>query len=409
MALPVTISNSLMPGNNYFCGPFKAPNQQYYLALLESGTNKPQIFMATDPTSSFTAQDASNRPTVGTNMVSLWAYLSGSEIHITTATNEFSSPENKYHVFDTSSDTWTTTDEEIDDTKDVGSAFASCSIAIRSDGDVIVLYNGNPDADMGNPYQRVDYAREEGAGWTVGIDVGGTSPVTENRIGSVIVRGSGDNMHFFWQNDDVTNELHGRSLDNANNLSTTRSFELQTASLTGNEHVWCPGIAWDDAGTWRIVVPTKDYDTDELVVVRWVESSGALGATGGVTIVGSPEDVDTIGSTPTACGCVDGDGKMYVMWGGGGAGGADKDLYRDDAVPNYTAWSGETEVIDATTINRISCNVYPRDGAIKLAFVYNEAGTIKYNEVSITAPTAPSFANSRFPDQNYHIGPFKGP
>jgi hypothetical protein len=62
--------------------------------------------------------------------------------------------------------------------------------------------------------------------------------------------------------------------------------------------------------------------------------------------------------------------------------------------------------LDAVTINRISCNIYPRDGAIKLAYVYDDDGDIKYNEVSISAPTAPAMANSRFPDQNYKIGPF---
>lgn len=404
MALPVTITGAGFPLQNYFCGPFKAPNQAIYLALETTGGD-PAVFKATDPTSSFAEQDGAGRPTGPSNARSYWGYLSGSEIHLVTVDTQ--SPQLQYHVFDTSTDTWTTADEEIEDIKDAPASNAmSVSIAVRSDGDVVVLYNGDQDSDMGNPFERVDYARREGGSWTVGIDVGGTSPAAEDRIGGVIVRGSADNMHLFFGNEDnASGEWQGRTLDAANSLSAIRTLDLGSATFA-RPHYWNAGIAWNDSGTWRVSVPTVDRDTDELVMVRWVESSGDLAASPGTTVVGSPEDVTFISPDYPVCAVVDGDGQMYVMWSGGGAGGNDLDLYRDDATPPYTSWSGETEVINATTINRISCNIYPRDGAIKLAFVYDEAGTIKYNEVSISAPTAPAMADSRFPDQNYKVGPF---
>jgi hypothetical protein len=400
MALPVSLlTGSDLPDNNYYCGPFKAPNQAIYVIAIASGANI-TVVKAADPTVSFSEQDASNKPAVGSPQ-SVWGYLSGSEIHIVGEVGfAGGDPHLHYHVFDTASDTWTTVDEAVETLKDDPTA-VSCSIAVRSDGDVIVLYNGDTDSDMGNPYDRVDYARREVSSWTVGIAVGATTPANLDRTGSVIVRGSADNMHFFWVGPRGIDELRARSLDASNSLSTERVLDLSSADA--GAHSWTPGIAWNDGGTWRVVLPTKDFSTFELVVVRWVESSGALAASPGTTVVGSPEDVRF---TRQLCSSLDGDGQMYVMWGGGGVSGADEDLYRDDAAPPYTTWSGETEVIDATTIEKISCNIYPRDGAIKLAFVYDEAGTIKYNEVSITAPTAPAMADSRFPDQNYKIGPF---
>lgn len=402
MALPVTIGSASLPDQNYYCGPFKAPNQAIYLAIMDTASpNRIQVFKATDPTSSFSAQDSGNRPTV-IEFETMWSYLSGSEIHIVDLDSIGGSV--RYHVFDTSSDTWTTINETVEILKDnPAAANVSVSIAVRSDGDKIVLYNGDIDKDMGQSFERVDYARKEGSTWTFGIDVGGTSPAAEDRTGSVLVRGSVDNMHFFWINPGISAPLAGRSLASNNTLGTRRTRALV---IDGLPHPWVPGIAWDDGGTWRIIVPFEDGTTDALTVVRWEESSGILVDAPGSTVVGPPEDVAAANGSPIACAAIDGDGRMYIMWSGGGAAGVDKDLWRSDAAPPYTSWAAETEVINATTINRISCNVYPRDGAIKLAFVYDEAGTIKYNEVSITAPPAPAMADSRFPDQNYKIGPY---
>lgn len=359
--------------------------------------------MATDPTSSFAAQDASNNPAAAPE--SMWAYLSGSEIHIATASADGNDPEIEYHVFDTSSDTWTTTDETIENTKNVDAGFESCSIAVRSDGDVIVLYNGTVDTDMGNPFERVDYAREEGSGWTVGIDVGGTSPADEDRVGSVITRGSGDNMHFFWRNVDLSRQ-QGITLDPGTNaLSTARWVSISGAPL----HSFVNGVSYDDAGTLRIVSFHKNVNTGRVTTL-WATEDGS-GDISSFTF-GSVNDAPAnsvlhLNDTPVISSAVDGDGRAYAMW----SHITDFDLYMDSDTPPYDTsdWGTDIEVLDGVTINRISCNIYPRDGAIKLAYVYLDGSTVKYNEVSITAPTAPTFANSRFPDHNYHIGPFKGP
>jgi hypothetical protein len=377
MALPVTISSSAFPAQNYFCGPFKAPNQQYYLVLLESTGSTPEVFMATDPTSSFAAQDASNNPTATPE--SMWAYLSGSEIHIATASADGNDPEIQYHVFDTASDTWATTDEEIEDTKGVAAGFESCSIAVRSDGDVIVLYNGSIDTDMGNPFERVDYARKEASSWTVGIDVGGTSPEDEDRVGSVITRGSGDNMHFFWRNVDLSRQ-QGRTLDPGTNvLSLTRWVSISGAPL----HSFVNGISYDDAGTLRIVTFHKNVNTRRVTILTATEDgSGDISSFtfGGVNDAPANGVLDLNG-TPVISSAVDGDGRVYAMW----SHETDFDLYMDSDTPPYDTvdWGTDIEVLDGVTINRISCNVYSRESTDRLAYVYDDGGTIKYNEVDL--------------------------
>lgn len=408
MALPVTIAatNNFYVSQNYYVGPFKAPNQAIYTLNWVTNTLDLNVTKATDPTSSFSTQDAANNPSSAPGGTSAWAYLSGSEIHIVVGGPDSGDTSIHYHVFDTSSDTWTITNESIESgIKDIATGNQAVSVAVRSDGDVIVLYNGDPDNDMGTAYERVDYARKEVGSWTVGVDVGGTSPAAEDRLGGVLVRGSADNMHFFWTKESTFGaaESFGVSLSGANSLSSQIQRGFQSAAAIA--HNFCPGILFDDNGTLRIAAPFYNADDDNLYIWRCTEVSGALNDLAASTQIGT-SDVQTANATPIACAVVDGDGQMYAMWSGGGTGGVDQDLYRDDAAPAYTSWSGETEVINTTTINRISCNVYPRDGAIKLAFVYDEAGALKYNEVSITAPTAPAMAASRFPDQNYKIGPF---
>ncbi len=353
--------------------------------------------MATDPTDSFARQDTANQPSDSAD--SLWAYLSGSEIHMS-AERSTGAPELSYHVFDTADDTWSITDETIEDIKD-NSAQIGCSIAVRSDGDVIVLYTGDQDSDMGNPFDRVDYARREGGTWTFGIDVGGTTPADEHRIAGVVVRGSGDNMHFQYVHLDAGNNklLRARSLPPANTpLSTERT------STTGVQQHQVAGVSYDDAGTQRVnfLVRLAGANQD-LIAWRFTESSGALSTPVAETQINAAGVGAALANlTAIACSALDGNNDMHVMW----SHETDLDLYRDTGASPQSSWGSDDEVIDATTINRISCNVYPRDGAIKLAFVYDEAGAIKYNEVSITAPTAPAMAASRFPDQNYKIGPF---
>lgn len=304
MALPVTISSPDFSPGNYYAGPFKAPNQAIYVVL--KGINV-EVWKATDPTDSFAEQDTGGKSIINRNPTSIWAYLSGSELHIASA----SGGNVEYFIFDTADDTYTLIDEEVDPVKDAPTN-PGASISVRSDGDVIVLYSGDQDSDMGNPFERVDYARKEGSNWVVGVDVGGVTPADEDRVGGVLVRGSADNMHFLWNHPAETNELRGTTLDSGNGLGTTQTLDLMT---TPAAHAWAPGIAWNDGGTWRVVVPVEDADTGELVVVRWVESSGDLAASPGTTVVGSPEDVLMANATPIACAAVDGDGRMYLMWG----------------------------------------------------------------------------------------------
>jgi hypothetical protein len=280
----------------------------------------------------------------------------------------------------------------------------SISIAVRSDGDQIALYTGDTDKEMGTVYDRCDYAREEGAGWTTGVNVGGDG-LEEDHTAGVVVRGSSDNVHFFWFYQDTggagADYVAACTLDpTANTLSTTQTYTTNAPDAMW--HAFAPGVYHDDGSNKRISVPFKDSNADISVITTIEDGSGDVGSLT-YTSVYSSEDVKEANSTPVACGAIDlGSDKMYILW----ASNADSNIARSDAAtPHTSGWSTTTDMLSGT-INRLGCNIYPRNGSLKLAYVYDDGGTTKYNEYDIGQETAPGYASARLPQQNYSIGPF---
>ena len=171
MALPVTISNVALTSKNSYFGPFKSSNEDIYIVVVDSSDGALiEVHKATDPTSSFTEQDSGNKPDLVNIVFSLWAFQDGDDLHIT---HQTFTPDVGYSAFHMATDLWdgTLNDLTVEGSfGDEGTARA-CSIAVRSDGDVIVLYNGAADKIHGTNYNRIDYGRKENGTFAT---VGGT-------------------------------------------------------------------------------------------------------------------------------------------------------------------------------------------------------------------------------------------
>jgi len=90
-------------------------------------------------------------------------------------------------------------------------------------------------------------------------------------------------------------------------------------------------------------------------------------------------DLDvSVAVTQVACYALDGTTTRLLY-----SDSASADLW-SDAQTDGGSWGTDVEELDAVTINRVSCNVYDRSGS-KLAYVYDDGGTIKYNEKSLAA------------------------
>lgn len=177
---------------------------------------------------------------------SLWAVKDGTHIHI--VTQEINSGRVAYHDFNTGSDTWTTADETVDASTSGSDDAKGCSIALRSDGDVIVIYH-----DAG-----VSWGREEGAGWT-------TSALGEAfTIPGVLVKGSSDRIHALYMRPTGT-EILSRTIRSDNSLST----ETQAHADVNQGHGVGPGISYDDDGTQRCRVSVRDSVSTFGDIIEW--------------------------------------------------------------------------------------------------------------------------------------------
>ena len=368
MALPVTISSSVFPLQNYFCGPFKSSGGNCYVVVLESTGGTPEVFKATDPTSSFTAQDTANNPTAVPS--SMWAYQVGDVLHIVTQETSVLAADLHYHTFNMATDAWGTKNELIETPKDAPATadYIGCSVALRSDGDVIVLYCGDTDAVMGTAYNRVDYARKEASTWTVGVEVAGGG-LEVNYAGASVVLGASDQMHFFFK-DHTNSDAKHRSLSSANALDTVADVDT---SASANSHLFGPGISYVSGANTVVNVPFEDSD-GQLSSAQFNS-----GANPSITVDDNVSGVavKVVNNTPVACYAVDGT-TAHLLY----ADSSTADLWRDSQADGG-AWGTDAEVLDAVTINRVSCAVYDRSGT-KLAYVYDDGGTVKYNEVSLS-------------------------
>lgn len=365
MALPVTISSVEIPDQNNYCAPFLSGGA-VYVVLLDSADNSIlEVHKATDPTSSFTEQDSANKPDLTNNALSVWVYQDGTDLHV--GHQEFPTGRVAYSVFHMATDLWdgTILDELIEAPTDAPEQLnVSCSIALRSDGDVIVLYNGGRDQIHGTRYNRVDYGRREGGSWGGNVGIAVDNAGEDHWHGSVIVRGSSDRMHFFFSNTDL-NDGYQRTLTSGNALETFPSAgDTDTDTI---RHIFASGTSYDDSGTQRVRCPYRGSS----LKVSYAEFDSA-DAPGAFTVNAdvSADAVDIEGGTPVTCLSSDGidEHLLYVH-------SISFDLFHDKND------SSNLRLIDGE-VRDVFCNIYTR-GIARLAYVYVDSGTLKYNELDL--------------------------
>jgi len=250
----------------------------------------------------------------------------------------------------------------------------ACSIAVRSDGDIIILYQGAQIANMGQNWDTIKYARWEGyaTGWTIDQAVEGAAD-TEYR-GSVIVHNpDNDKSHFFTSGQATPDSLH-RALTSGNSLDST----ADTLSTPGSfDYVWGPGSRYDPTGAVasRITVPQRLTGTAGFGVE--IDDDGTPA---GETFTTSPHIPKVVGQD-ILHGISHQSNDVDVAWW---ASADNSDLYintNDDS----GGWGTQSNEWTAT-LNDLSCDVLTNDsGDIVLAITALDATTIKYHEVVLLA------------------------
>lgn len=372
MALPVTISDVSFPSENYYIGPFLSSAGNVYVIPRRASTGRIEAQKATDPTSSFSIVSAGTGPLVqaGT-LTSAWCYQVVDVIHL--AFLDFGASSSlSYCNFDMSTDTWTA--EEVVllafDNGPQTAATDSVSIGVRSDGDVIVLYNGDGDAIMGTDYARVDYARKESGSWTTGIPVDGAGE--DHWHGASIVMGASDRAHLFYRNDDLDDGYHV-TLTSANNLQTPTAFDATGAN--DHAHMFGKGVAFASGADTKIRVPYTD-STNKVSIAGFVSADNPT-----VSVVATDVSDTTLGNPTRSYDLAVDVDKQWLLYVEGSTG----DLWRVNTGADNDTWDSDVELLDAVNISELSSNIYQRGTDIVFAYIYNDGGTIKYNEYVISS------------------------
>ena len=397
MALPINIFRRVGEQNSYH-GPFHsagdAAADNVSVVLTNSIPDGETILLMRSPnptSSSFVVEDTLNSPVFGsgTTVDSLWSVQGGEKIHVVgqndghdvwyAQVEDLSQGASAiWHDIDGAGDR----DILVDSAPigDDGPNAIACSISAETTGtDIVVAYQGLNDMDMGTAYARIDVKRstDDGENWgsVIAIDNGGAVHWT----GPVIVQGSSDRMHIFFI-DDNNNDAYQRTLRSDDSLETFPSAFDAAAGAVGS-YVFGRGVAFTSGADTKVRAPYKDAD-NTLSVVRF----NSVDTPSVTTVTGVS---DTTAATDIFGLAVDTD-VQHLLYRG-----ADADLFRDETGADNDTWGTDTEVLDAVTINDVFPNVYDRSGQ-KLAYIYDDGGTVKYNEVTLAAVFTPDVDAFRF-------------
>lgn len=264
----------------------------------------------------------------------------------------------------------------------VGTAPGATDHSTRTTGEVVVLYEGDPDKFMGVDRSRIDAAvRDPSDGsWVTGIAINTpTGTGTAANFKNVAIADGSDEWHHFFYNEDDGN-AHFASLNPADDLT---DGDTEFTSLTFPLR-WLRGaISYDDAGTQRVRVMV--FNASGVIITHTFNENASTHVL--ESRVASNSNLDQ----PTA----NGSGMDYVIDPAtdiayGLSEHTDGDLFVEEcAAPHATAdWDGTPiEIENAVAINTIQANVYTRAGATVIGIAYTEDAdtSVYYTEYEISA------------------------
>lgn len=370
MALPQTIGTSLEVSNNGYAGPFRASNGDHYV-VLQVTTNKDvvAVYKADNGDNTWAEQDSAGRPitAVVSDRQGLCATLSGTVIHVATWGSSGSNRYVHYHAFDTSSDTWTTTEEAVAGPFTSNTGFGTVSIEVRSDGDKIIFYQGPYENISASNYDRIYYAVHQGTGWTDASGFLNTGETKQYRF-VYTVMGASDKVHVFYSDESALEVVHV-SFNSSNTLSS-----IETVTTTSSANPLSRPFYFDDGGNETITVGVMQGTTAYRYTVVNDGTPGGGEAVSDVAVhqdfSGAHRSFGMVANPST--------GIEYLAY----VDSTTQDLWYD--VRDGGTWGTDTEVLDAITGKRLCVNVYTIDnGDTVLAYVYNDNATIKYHETVI--------------------------
>ena len=384
MALPQNVNAS--PGFKGHHPPVLSSGGVYVIANISSRIDA--LRSANPETTNFTELDTAGSPTTVLND-GYATQEDGDDIHVVAWDTNGTYT---YHLFDMDSETWTIIDEEIENPTN-NPTFPWASISVRSDGDVIVAYAGDTDQNMGDTKERVDVNVRSGSPptWSgpTSLDAGGDVHYGNPNC----VLGTSDEVHCVWSKQTSTaadpptswNQNEGRTIDSSDD--SLSNVDVQVGGSTGANLLGFPNaVSYDDGGTQRIIVNGGADAGSTLRTIQAKEGGHDQATDIDLTALASESvspDIRAngeVGILTTAELSAD----LHALY----SSASDSDLYYTKSTDDGSSWSSAAEEIDGITVNFISANIYVRGADTVMAYVYDDAGTQKYNEKILIAGAA---------------------
>jgi hypothetical protein len=383
--VPTIVSGVGLPGHH---PPVKSSGGAFY-SVVRADADELDVYKATDPTASWTVQDSGDGPVHAGTILGYATTVDDNIIHMIV----WSAAAYEYWTFDMDTDQWVT-DQAIESSIDADQPWGS--IAVRSDGDVVVAYAGVTDANMGDQKERVDVNIRTGSTWggPVALDAGGDVHYGNSNI---VKRAASDDMHILWHqttntvNDPPTSWLNSeaRTLRPDDTLSAVKSLSNVTSTLFPTAN-----LAYDSTTSEAV---TSWANASAAIRHIQIDEDGSDDANSVASTVLTGNDIFVNGESGVHTFVVDANDEYHLLWSGGGISGVNKDLYYTKSDDSGATWDTPSEEINSITVNYISANIYVRSGDTVMAYVYDDGGVQKYNEKVLvtggnTASGTPSIA-----------------
>jgi len=335
----------------------------YTILLTNNGFDIVALKATTTPTTgtNWSEQDGSVRvETGGGKIVSMWAVEDSSDLHVATQQVD---GRVKYHVFDPGTDAWTKKNETVAIIGDHANfdeepEFPSVSIALRSDGDVMILLAGQ-DNTTNDDLSFIIV--NTGGSWGTLTEFGAgaehkgmvlTGPDSSDRITAFMNRGG---------------QVTTRSISSSDVFGTLKFLDATPDTAT---MVIGPALMEGN----QVFAPYIDA-SDKISVVDF---TAAANPSFSISVDISDNTVKGHGASAppfiVACMAVKGS-NVHLLY----ADDATQDIFHDADVDG----GGITDVErnDGVTANRLSCHYL--SGSDNLAWLYLDGTTTRYDELSL--------------------------
>jgi len=308
--------------------------------------------------------DSASRPTLTNSILALATTVLGNEIHIVTQEN--ASLRIGRSIFNMSSNTWTTADEQVF-AGDTNATTSSVGIIAISSSNVIVVGQGTTRNNKGTRYNSTSYWQWTGASWGSEVEFDDAVAGVHYRHPDIVYDGS-SKAHLIY--DDVTNIQHKSLTISGLSLSSAEVVN-DTPADQGNRAL----VHYTAGSTSRAVVSWRK-NSNGIGMVSFIDSDGTPGAESAVTDVAVPTTSIALSLKMAAD---DTNDELYFIY----TDSSSSDLWQD--IYTGGAWGTDTELVDAITINAIGGASVFDDGGLTLGILYVNGTTTTILEVSISS------------------------